>query len=72
MPELSRAVLCADGEEGISFEFGNDFQQTIDIDCFNHELEREEKDSQFLEAKRKLIMEYAASLPSVADDEAGG
>ena len=44
-------------------------EQTIDIDAYNHEIEREEADSQFLQAKRKMIMEYAASLPSVAEDE---
>jgi hypothetical protein len=38
--------------------------QSIDIDAFNHEIEREEADSQFLEARRTLIMDYAASLPS--------
>jgi ParB-like nuclease domain len=44
-------------------------EQTIDTDAYNEEIEREERDSQFLEAKRKLIMEYAGSLPSVAEDE---
>lgn len=42
--------------------------QTIDIDAYNYEIQREEADSQFLEAKRKMILEYAASLPSVAED----
>jgi hypothetical protein len=44
-------------------------EQTIDIDAYNEEIDREEKDSRFLEAKRKLIMEYAASLPAVEEDE---
>jgi hypothetical protein len=43
-------------------------EQTIDVAAYNHELECEEKDSQFLETKRKLIMEYAASLPSVTEE----
>jgi hypothetical protein len=43
-------------------------EQTIDVDAYNHEIEREETDSQFLEAKRKLIMKYAASLPSVTEE----
>jgi ParB-like nuclease domain len=42
--------------------------QTIHVDAYNHEIEREEKDSQFLEAKRNLIMEYAESLPVVAQE----
>jgi hypothetical protein len=37
--------------------------QSIDIDAYNHEIEREEADSQFLEARRTLILDYAASLP---------
>jgi hypothetical protein len=41
----------------------NAIEQTIDIDAYNFEIEREEKDSQFLEAKRELIMAYAESLP---------
>jgi hypothetical protein len=45
--------------------------QTIDVEAYNHEIEQEEKDSQFLEAKRTLIMEYAGSMPSVSDEEAG-
>ena len=40
--------------------------QTINISAYNHEIRQEENDSQFLEAKRELIMAYAASLPSVA------
>ena len=44
-------------------------EQTIDVDACNEEIEREEKDSQFLEAKRKLIMEYARSLPSSPEAE---
>jgi hypothetical protein len=44
---------------------------TIDTDAYNEEIEREEKDSQFLEAKRKLIMAYAGSLPSAAEEEMG-
>ena len=44
-------------------------EQTIDTNAYNEEIEREEADSQFLEAKRKMILEYAASLPSVAEDE---
>jgi hypothetical protein len=42
----------------------NAILSTIDIDAYNHEIEREEADSRFLEARRRLIMEYAASLPS--------
>ena len=37
--------------------------QVIDIDAYNHEIEQEELDSRFLEARRTLIMNYAASLP---------
>jgi hypothetical protein len=44
-------------------------EQTIDVDAYNEEIEQEEKDSRFLEAKRKLIMEYAASLPTVEEEE---
>jgi hypothetical protein len=43
-------------------------EQTIDIDAYNEEIEQEEKDSQFLEAKRKLIMQYAASMPAEEDE----
>ena len=46
-------------------------EQTIDTDAYNDEIEQEENDSRFLEAKRKLIMAYAGSLPSVAEDEVG-
>jgi hypothetical protein len=46
-------------------------EQTIDTDAYNDEIEREENDSRFLAAKRKLIMAYAGSLPAVAEDEMG-
>jgi hypothetical protein len=42
--------------------------QTINISAYNYEIRQEEKDSQFLEAKRELIMAYAASLPSVVQE----
>lgn len=44
-------------------------EQTIDTVAYNDEIDREENDSRFLAAKRKLIMEYAASMPSVPEDE---
>ena len=37
-------------------------EQVLDIEAFNAELETEETDAQFLEARRKLIMDFAATL----------